>query len=108
MTIESGTHPNQTSFLVSPSLMYAIVEDVQQPLDPSFEKMLRDPDRIIFPLPGKVTPAMQMDMNQIENCKMRGSLQRFYMEGKVIEFLALRIHQLCGELSGVRNSGQPE
>jgi len=28
---------------------------------------------------------------------MRGSLKRFYMEGKAIEFLALRIHQLCGK-----------
>jgi AraC-like DNA-binding protein len=96
MTIEPGTRPNQTSFLVSPQLMFAIVEDVQQPLESSFETMLKDPDRSIFPLPGKVTPAMQVVMNQIRNCRMRGSLQRFYMEGKVIEFIALRIHQLCG------------
>ncbi len=99
MTIEPGTNPNQTAFLVSPSLMYAIVEDVQEPLDPSFEKMLRDPEGTIYPLPGRITPTMQAVMSRIKNCRMKGSLQRFYIECKVVEFLALRIHQLCGERS---------
>ena len=104
MTIEPGTHPNQTSFLVSPSLMYALVEDVRQPLDPGFEKMLRDPDRTIYPLPGRVTPAMQIVMYQMKNCRMRGSLKRFYMESKAIELLTLRIHQLCRKTGVVRHT----
>jgi AraC-like DNA-binding protein len=85
---------DETSFLVSPDRLHAVIEDMEQPLDPVLENMLKNPNQVLFPLFGRVTPAMQIVVEQMRCCRMRGNLRYLYLEGKLLEFLALRLQQL--------------
>jgi AraC-like DNA-binding protein len=44
----------------------------------------------------RVTPEMRAIIDRIEGCPFHGSLKRVYLEGKVLELLALRLAQLAG------------
>lgn len=45
-------------------------------------------------LVGKITPAMQVALHQILNCPYQGLMKRTYLEGKVLELIALQFTQL--------------
>jgi AraC family transcriptional activator of pyochelin receptor len=42
---------------------------------------------------GRITPTMQTALQQILNCPYQGAMKRLYLESKVLELLALQIHQ---------------
>jgi AraC family transcriptional activator of pyochelin receptor len=42
---------------------------------------------------GRITPAMQTALQQILDCPYQGAMKRLYLESKVLELLALQIHQ---------------
>lgn len=42
-----------------------------------------------------IKPVMQQAIQQILNCPYRGAIKRMYLESKVLELLALQIHQLA-------------
>lgn len=42
---------------------------------------------------GKITPTMQLSLQQILNCPYQGMTKRMYLEGKTIELLAMQVGQ---------------
>lgn len=46
---------------------------------------------------GKTTPAMQSILKQLINCPYQGVVKQFYLEGKVLELLALQLERIIGD-----------
>jgi AraC-like DNA-binding protein len=92
MRVRPGIGTDDTSFFIPPDILYSVVEDMEGTLNPEMEKLLKDPGEITV-IRGKATPEMQAIFEQIRNCHMHGSLRRLYLEGKVREFIALRLDQ---------------
>jgi len=66
--------------------------DVQPSND--FKKMLAGISVNPYMHCGKVTPALRNTIDHIRSCRMRGSLRSLYLEGKVLELAALRLHEV--------------
>lgn len=92
MRVRPGIGTDDTSFFIPPDVLCSVMEDMESPLNPELEKLLKDPDEITV-IRGKATPAMQAVFEQIRSCHLNGSLRRLYLEGKIREFLALRLDQ---------------
>lgn len=45
----------------------------------------------------KTTPAMQSVLNQLIHCPYQGATRQLYLEGKILELLALQLNQLMGD-----------
>ena len=48
---------------------------------------------------GRMTPAMELVTQQVIHCPYQGLTKRLYLEGKVLELIALSLHQIAEEAS---------
>ena len=62
----------------------------------------KDLEKALLSTPGKpylhrgmLTPDLQIVIDKIRNCGMHGILRSLYLEGKLMELTALRLHEVC-------------
>jgi AraC-like DNA-binding protein len=55
-----------------------------------------------FFIPDALTPAMRMTFNQINQCAYTGPIREIFLEGKFLELLAYKLHQLYSGKSHIR------
>jgi AraC-like DNA-binding protein len=89
--IHSAGRLDQFCFFIPPSLLEILIAEDDIRLVPFLENGLETLQREPFLHCSKATPAMRRLVEQIRTCRMRGSLRGFFLEAKMLEFLALRL-----------------
>lgn len=76
--------------LESPQLL---ADFIQTPDLPSSLQNLETNKTEPFHLSGKITPAIQLTLEQLLHCPYQGTTQAFYLESKCLELIALQLEQ---------------
>ncbi len=101
MNVAPEVRIDETSFFITTNRFCSFIEDIGIGLNPEMEKLLENPLHDLVSLKGKVTPPMLIGIRQMQNCTLSGSLKKVYLEGKLLEFLALRCRQMCEDADDV-------
>lgn len=94
-TLEHPAHQHvlTISIHMEPQLLETFVGGEAAPLPQILQKLVKT-DELYDIYLGKITAAMQMVLQQILHCPYQGLTRRMYLEGKVVELIALRLAQL--------------
>jgi len=71
------------------------------PLPPDLESWMSGEPPVSFYRQGVTTPEMQVILQQILQCPYRGAIKQMYLEGKVLELMALQFTQFAAAHSAV-------
>ncbi|MEM9819252.1 MAG: AraC family transcriptional regulator [Cyanobacteria bacterium P01_D01_bin.6] len=74
---------------VRPDVLRSFVDDASEELPQVFEHLIRPNERPCYKRAGETSPIMNALLQQILQCSYQGLTKRMYIEGKVIELLAL-------------------
>lgn len=77
---------------VDPQLLQSYMEARDLPL-PLQQVIHGDLRHRFHQTTGRITTAMRFTLQQLLNCPYQGTIQRIYLESKVLELLALQVHQ---------------
>jgi len=78
---------------IAPELFQSYVAKSTEQIPPELIHLFKQPHQQYFYRYGKVTPQMQIALQQILQCPYAGITKRLYLESKVMELLALMVEQ---------------
>ena len=84
---------------ISPELLQGFSDRLHD-LPTELKQAIEQPERALFCLPSRITPAQQQVLQQILEWPYHGLTRQLYIEGKVLELLALQFSQFT--------TGQPD
>ncbi|MGG6270071.1 helix-turn-helix transcriptional regulator [Leptolyngbya sp. AN03gr2] len=79
---------------IAPELLRTLLTDELDTLPLNLRQCLQKTDYFYWQQ-SAIVPAMMTALHQILHCPYQGATQRVYLEGKVLELLALQIHQFA-------------
>jgi AraC-like DNA-binding protein len=95
-SIPPNFHLRNLCIMVDPAFLETHLRDTSGQTPPAFKAMLEREEQPYIHKSVN-TPAMKIILEQIRTCPLQGSLKRVYLEGKMMELLALRLEQLMEE-----------
>ncbi|AFZ30610.1 transcriptional regulator, AraC family [Gloeocapsa sp. PCC 7428] len=78
---------------IAPELFQSYLAKSTEQIPPELIHLFKQPHQHYFYRYGKVTPQMQIALQQILQCPYAGITKRLYLESKVMELLALMVEQ---------------
>ncbi len=81
------------AFFIHPTLLNPLLQDNGHLLPDSISRLITGSDGEQCGPPGQISPSIQIVLQQIQNCPYEGPLRHLYLEGKVLELLALYFEQ---------------
>jgi AraC-like DNA-binding protein len=76
---------------VEPTALGAFADGFPSPFPPALRHIADGTSDNLYLRPGAITPTMLAVLHQILHCPYRGATRRLYLEGKVLEVMALRL-----------------
>jgi AraC-like DNA-binding protein len=76
---------------VQPKLLYSFAGDREGQLPSALHPWIKPPDKELYSRLGTANPVMQTVAKQIIQCPYQGIAKRIYLEGKVLELIAMLI-----------------
>jgi AraC-like DNA-binding protein len=76
---------------IQPKLLYSFASDREGQLPSALQPWIRPPDKELYSRLGTANPAMRTVSKQIIKCPYQGITKRIYLEGKVLELIAMLI-----------------
>ena len=95
---EPGQRLRRIRIQITPELMSTFCEQLHG-LPADIRQAIEQPGKSIFHYASRITPQQQHILQQIYRCSLQGITRQIYLEGKVLELVALHLDQLAG-LSG--------
>lgn len=88
-----GYHLHNICIMVDPQFLQPFKRELSKPATSFIDRILEDDQR---PIVNKhsIGPVMQSILRQIQNCPYTGNLKKLYLEGKVLELIAVQLHHL--------------
>ncbi|MUL37321.1 helix-turn-helix transcriptional regulator [Gloeocapsopsis dulcis] len=78
---------------IAPELFQSYIAKSTEYIPPELRHLFKQPHQQYFYRYGKITPQMQISIQQILQCPYAGITKRLYLESKVMELLALMVEQ---------------
>lgn len=78
---------------IAPAIYQAFVATVDGEIPAELQHMFKAPDRLYYHRCGTITLAMQLALRQLLHCPYHGITKRMYLQGKVMELLAMMVEQ---------------
>lgn len=89
--------PTNTMFEISvhiePEIFQAFINNSDEGLSANLQHLVRPCDRIFYQRRGITTPVMERVLQQILLCPYEGLVKRMYLDGKVMELMALLLEE---------------
>ncbi|NCJ05931.1 helix-turn-helix domain-containing protein [Synechococcales cyanobacterium C] len=86
---------------IDPALLRELVMGYSVQFPTPLRSILEEIEDLIK-IEGMITPAMQVALQQIFQCPYQGTFKRLYLEGKVLELIALQLNQIVDQDSPLR------
>ncbi|NEP19706.1 MAG: helix-turn-helix transcriptional regulator, partial [Leptolyngbya sp. SIO4C1] len=104
ITDESDIDPYCHVFIfVRPSVLRSFAASPERELPESLQHLVKDPGQEIYRRGGDITPTMAVVLQQILSCSYQSIVKRAYLEGKVIELIALVLdHEIAIQQGDVK------
>ena len=95
----AGKKSTLVQMMISPRLFESLAAGASpEPSQVTLAQMLASPHTELQWQIRKTTPAMMLALHQILHCPYRGLTKQFYLEGKTLELIALKLNQLSEQL----------
>ena len=79
---------------IEPEFIQFLVEDNHNQIDKHLQHAIDGKSLGVYSKIGKITPTMEIALNQIINCPYQGLTKRLYLESKTLELIALQLAEL--------------
>lgn len=85
-TLEVNVH-------IAPDIYQSFVTTMGGEVPAELQQMFKAPDRLYYYRYGTITLAMQLALRQLLGCPYQGITKRMYLQGKILELLAMMVEQ---------------
>jgi len=89
---------------IAPNIYESFVAEVEGEVPAPLQPMFKTPDQPYYHRLQKITAPMQLALRQLLHCPYKGATKRMYLQGKVLELLAMMVEQ---ELELQQGKSQP-
>jgi AraC family transcriptional regulator, transcriptional activator of the genes for pyochelin and ferripyochelin receptors len=78
---------------LAPELYQSFITTVNGEIPAELQHMFKQPNQLYYHRPGRITMAMQLALRQLLHCPYHGITKRMYLQGKILELLAMMVEQ---------------